>query len=367
MSEENGSKGCSIAVVWLVLLAILGGAVWFLYTKPKNEQLNQDTGSSSQYTHELSIAADLFSGYAVLRSAQMRDNLKSDGIRLTMVDDGADYGARLEALEDGDVQMAVYTIDSLMMAGAKAGSFPASIVMLIDETKGADAVLAYKSAVASLHDLDDSTARFVLTPSSPSEFLARVVKSHFQLPNLSGDWMIEADGAAAVLKKMKSAKQSDKTSIHSDKDNGLSVTPQRVGTFTQRIGCDPVRLQQRYRPQHNVTPIHQARHTVADLRAEVRHRRSCQSAVVRRVGHRGRERVFAATLDRRSRRQQFGLGRALGREHGRQDRSSLGQGARLVDHNRADALECLERLGIFDEYTDAGATSGADHDGHRRR
>jgi ABC-type nitrate/sulfonate/bicarbonate transport system substrate-binding protein/outer membrane protein OmpA-like peptidoglycan-associated protein len=211
MSEENGSKGCIIAVVWLVLLAILGGAVWFLYTKPKNEQLNQDTGSSSQYTHELSIAADLFSGYAVLRSAQMRDNLKSDGIRLTMVDDGADYGARLEALEDGDVQMAVYTIDSLMMAGAKAGSFPASIVMLIDETKGADAVLAYKSAVASLHDLDDSTARFVLTPSSPSEFLARVVKSHFQLPNLSGDWMIEADGAAAVLKKMKSAKQSDKT------------------------------------------------------------------------------------------------------------------------------------------------------------
>ena len=158
MSEENGSKGCLIAVVWLVLLAILGGAVWFLYTKPKEEQLNQDTGSSSQYTHELSIAADLFSGYAVLRSAQMRDNLKLEGIRLTMVDDGADYGARLEALEDGDVQMAVYTIDSLLMAGAKAGGFPASIVMLIDETKGADAVLAYKSAVASLQELDNADA-----------------------------------------------------------------------------------------------------------------------------------------------------------------------------------------------------------------
>ena len=211
MSEENGSKGCLIAVVWLVLLAILGGAVWFLYTKPKEEQLNQDTGSSSQYTHELSIAADLFSGYAVLRSAQMRDNLKLEGIRLTMVDDGADYGARLEALEDGDIQMAVYTIDSLLMAGAKAGGFPASIVMLIDETKGADAVLAYKSAVASLQELDNADARFVLTPSSPSEFLARVVKSHFKLPNLSADWMIESSGSADVLKKMKSAKQSDKS------------------------------------------------------------------------------------------------------------------------------------------------------------
>ena len=211
MSEGNGSKGCIVAIVWLVLLAILGGAVWFFYTKPKSEQLNQATGSSSQYTHELSIAADLFSGYAVLRSAQMRDNLKSEGIRLTTVDDGADYGARLEALEDGDVQMAVYTIDSLLMAGAKAGGFPASIVMVIDETKGADAVLAYKSAVASLQDLDDPKARFVLTPSSPSEFLARVVKSHFKLPNLSGDWMIEADGAADVLQKMKDADRSDKT------------------------------------------------------------------------------------------------------------------------------------------------------------
>ena len=211
MSEGSGSKGCMVAVVWLVLLAILGGAVWIFYTKPRDDQLNQATGSSSQYTHEVTIAADLFSGYAVLRSAQMRDNLKASGIRLTMEDDKADYGARLEALEDGDVQMAVYTIDSLLMAGAKAGGFPASIVMVIDETKGADAVLAFKDAVASLQDLDDLDARFVLTPSSPSEFLARVVKSHFKLPNLSGDWMIEADGAADVLKKMKAANRSDKT------------------------------------------------------------------------------------------------------------------------------------------------------------
>ena len=200
-----------VAVVWLVLLAILGGAVWFFYTKPRDEQLNQATGSSSQYTHEVTIAADLFSGYAVLRSAQMRDNLKASGIRLTMEDDKADYGARLEALEDGDVQMAVYTIDSLLMAGANAGGFPASIVMVIDETKGADAVLAYKDAVGLLQDLDDPDARFVLTPSSPSEFLARVVKSHFKLPNLSGDWMIEADGAADVLQKLKDADRADKT------------------------------------------------------------------------------------------------------------------------------------------------------------
>ena len=177
MSEGGGSKGCMVAVDWLDLLAILGGAVWFFYTKPRDEQLNQATGSSSQYTHEVTIAADLFSGYAVLRSAQMRDNLKASGIRLTMEDDKADYGARLEALEDGDVQMAVYTIASLLMAGANAGGFPASIVMVIDETKGADAVLAYKDAVGSLQDVEDPDARDVLTTRTPREDLAGVVQS----------------------------------------------------------------------------------------------------------------------------------------------------------------------------------------------
>ncbi|GIT05423.1 MAG: hypothetical protein CM1200mP29_08340 [Verrucomicrobiota bacterium] len=74
----------------------------------------------------------------------MRENLKLEGIRLTMVDDGADYGARLEALGEGDVQMAVYTIDSLLRArGPKPGGFPASIVMVIDKTqRGGGAVLA---------------------------------------------------------------------------------------------------------------------------------------------------------------------------------------------------------------------------------
>jgi hypothetical protein len=40
------------------------------------------------------------------------------------------------------VQLAVFTIDSLITAGAKAGDFPGSIVLVIDETKGGDAIVA---------------------------------------------------------------------------------------------------------------------------------------------------------------------------------------------------------------------------------
>ena len=180
MSEDKGSsKGCIVAVVWLVILVIAAVAYRILVTEPNEEQLHSDTGSDSRYTHEVKIQADLFSGYAVLRSEEMKKNLRLDQIRLTMVEDEADYDARLSALEDGDVEMAVFTIDSLIMAGAKLGRFPASIVMVIDETKGADAVLAYEEGVKTVQDLNSSDAGFILTPSSPSEFLARVVKSHF--------------------------------------------------------------------------------------------------------------------------------------------------------------------------------------------
>ena len=92
MSEGKSSKGCILAVVWLVILVILGVAVWVFYTKPKEEQRQRaeeqrqsDTGSDSRYTHEVRIQADLISGYAVLRSEEMKKNLRLQQIRLTRV------------------------------------------------------------------------------------------------------------------------------------------------------------------------------------------------------------------------------------------------------------------------------------------
>jgi hypothetical protein len=102
-------------------------------------------------------------------------------------------------LRDGQTQFAVFTIDSLLAAGAKGGDFPATIVWVIDETKGSDAMVAYPSGVANLQDLNHASARIVLTPNSPSEFLARVVLANFHLPNLPEQWKVEANGAGAVF------------------------------------------------------------------------------------------------------------------------------------------------------------------------
>ena len=97
MAEGKGFKGCIVAVVWLVILAVLAITVRFFWTEPQNEKLQSDTGSNSSYSHEVKIQADLFSGYSVLRSDEIKKNLRYDGIRLTMVKDEADYDSRLEA------------------------------------------------------------------------------------------------------------------------------------------------------------------------------------------------------------------------------------------------------------------------------
>ena len=45
---------------------------------------------------------------------------------------------------------------------------------------------------------------------------------------------------------------------------------------------------------------------------------------------------------------------------------ALGERAGLVDHERVDLLQHLERLGVLDQDAGRGAAAGADHDRHRR-
>ncbi|MFH2002698.1 MAG: phosphate ABC transporter substrate-binding/OmpA family protein [Planctomycetota bacterium] len=208
MADKKVTGYLLAAALWIVLLGILAMATKYFVMPYFEDELEDETGSESRYQYEITVATDSFSGYSILRSPVMKSQLKGQGCKLTVHDDQADLESRMEALSDGDLQMAVFTVDSLLTLGARYTSFPGSIVMIIDETKGADAMVAYRGAVDSLQDLDDPKARIVLTPRSPSEFLARTVIAHFNLPNLPDRWWVEAEGAGDVYRKFRSA---DKT------------------------------------------------------------------------------------------------------------------------------------------------------------
>lgn len=201
--SETRARSCLIAVVlWCVILAVLGVAYRFLVHPHLKQKLEGATSATSQYQDELAVAVDSFSGYAVLRSDLLRRELKARQVKYTVAEDGGDINARLKALQQGKVQLAAFSIDSLLLAGSRLRDYPGTIVLVLDESKGGDAIVA-GAGVGSLQDLNRAEARIVLTPDSPSEFFARIVLAHFNLPNLPAKWWVEANGPKGVYQQLR--------------------------------------------------------------------------------------------------------------------------------------------------------------------
>ncbi len=202
------SKGklLALCLVWLIVVAVLAVAYRALIYPSMRNRLLSGTGSDSNYRATVEMAMDSFSGYAILRSDTFHDELMRQRIRVNMIDDGADYVTRINQLRRGEINMAVFTIDALLTVSADLDAIPGTIVAIVDETRGADAIVAYQETVPNIDALNDPQMRFVLTPNSPSETLARVVMSTFNLQNLPPRPFVPAQDAEAVYRLYRQAK-----------------------------------------------------------------------------------------------------------------------------------------------------------------
>jgi outer membrane protein OmpA-like peptidoglycan-associated protein/ABC-type nitrate/sulfonate/bicarbonate transport system substrate-binding protein len=208
MSEQRNKKMLILVAVWIVVIAVIGGGVKYFFFPHQQAKLESLTSSGTSYSRgQLTLAADSFSGYAVIRSDDFRNRLKSLGLKLVVEDDKADYLARIKALKSGKIDMAVFTVDSLVSAAAEINEIPGTIILVIDESKGADAIVANEKVMSQLQDLDNPTSKLVLTPASPSEFFARVTMAHFNLTNLEQRWE-SANGSTDVLRVLRSTDPS---------------------------------------------------------------------------------------------------------------------------------------------------------------
>lgn len=212
------------SVVWLIFLSILAMG-WRYFISPmlqKNVEQEQktahnnvirQTSSNSRYKHQINFAFDSFSGYSILRSEHFAKEMENCGIKCNFVDDKADYLGRLKRLASGELEMAVFTLDALVKTSAELGDLPAAIIAFVDETRGADAMITYKAAIPNIDALNSPDVKFILTPDSPSETLARVIISHFGLKNLDQNSFIKVKDAEEVYKKYLQAKPADKTAF----------------------------------------------------------------------------------------------------------------------------------------------------------
>ncbi len=126
------------------------------------------------------LALDSFLGYCIFRSPEFKERLINQGIKLHLVDDGGNYKKRISTLEKGETPLALFTIDALITTSADlAGPPPAAIVMLVDESRGADAMIGSRQILPNLGAMNRKDVKIILTGDSPSETLARVVQSQF--------------------------------------------------------------------------------------------------------------------------------------------------------------------------------------------
>ena len=194
-----------IVVIWGLILG--GGAAAYYYLFPtKADDTKVVTGGDKDKDKDkdhgplkkLKLALDSFSGYCIFRSDEFKKKLAAQGYDFEWVDDKADYPARMKSVQAGETPLAVFTIDALLNTTPANGDPPATIIMVIDETRGADAMIGLDPGMKDVDGLNRTDAKIVLVADSPSETLSRVVRSQFKLPKLpilKSDYLIPAKDA----------------------------------------------------------------------------------------------------------------------------------------------------------------------------
>ena len=195
-------KHAKVAFV-LVLVGMVSAGIWRAI-EPKLSDITQvETSDAKAMKGNITIGVDGWVGYFPLCSPQLKKRLRRAGYGIKCVDDAANYQDRFKKLKKSQYQFAAATVDSYILNG-EAYDYPGPIISVIDESKGGDAIVAWKDKFSTLDDLkkvDDFTVAY--TPDSPSHHLIKSVASHFDIKNLrDGGRHIRTEGSEAALKAL---------------------------------------------------------------------------------------------------------------------------------------------------------------------
>jgi hypothetical protein len=201
-------KKTPIFVILFLLVCIPG-----LYLAKKmipvlKSRVQQQTSDAKDLKGKITLAIDDWIGYYPISSGRMKKAMRSEGYMLDIANDGGDYPARMKKLREGELDFAVVTVDSYILNAAPL-DFPATIVAILDESKGGDAMVAYTNVVSSLDSFKSFTAqtmpKIAYTPASPSQHLLKAISSHFNVPalkNIGRNQRVETKDSQEALKDL---------------------------------------------------------------------------------------------------------------------------------------------------------------------
>jgi len=168
----------------LIILLAGGFFAWSKLIKPalddkdkaaKEEAIGKST-SVKKYGTMIKVAGDPWSGYSTFRNEpRLQSALAKDDIGIEYIDDEKlyDQDARMAALADGKLDVALTTVDAFLQHGTKHkdknGLYPGVILWSIDESNGGDAIFLSKER-KSFDDVR-GTDKVCFSTGTPSEHL----------------------------------------------------------------------------------------------------------------------------------------------------------------------------------------------------
>jgi outer membrane protein OmpA-like peptidoglycan-associated protein/ABC-type nitrate/sulfonate/bicarbonate transport system substrate-binding protein len=230
----------------IALVVLLFGAIGILgyWYRDKTTVENafvasSDAGNTQQ---RIRIGVDSWVGYYPLCSGILKKRLREIGYSLECTDDKADMASRMKKLAAGELEFAVATADSYVVAG-QSDRYPGVVVSVIYESKGGDAIIARTKKIDSLDALKQGQPKVAFTPNSPSEYFAKSLSVHFDVQTLGKgkNWRVETSGSAAALKALRDGSVDVAVLWEPDVSRALSDQTFRrlVGTEqTQRLIVD---------------------------------------------------------------------------------------------------------------------------------
>ncbi len=214
--SSNGRPGPLLRIgIPLVILGAAGYFGWVKFVQPiiqekyKEKALNSSTSlSGKKFKKIIKIAGDPWSGYSTFRNEpRLAEELAKSEIGIDYIDDEKYYDQyeRMKALADGEIDIALTTVDAFLQHGAKNkkdGIYPGVILWNIDESNGGDAIFLQKGK--SSFDEVKRSDRVCYSTGTPSEHLWDFASLSFSaLEDLSTDNGVVAKDCWEKLKQGK--------------------------------------------------------------------------------------------------------------------------------------------------------------------
>lgn len=170
--------------------------------------VNSDTLSASdaaKIKHTVNVGVDDWAGYFYLCSPKTRAFAIEKGVLIKCEDDGVDFDKRFNGLKDGSLQLAAMTADTFTRQIDKHRSRFASVIAVIDESSGGDAILVNKSFATDTESFKAAKRISIgFTPESPSSMLVTSWVSDFgiDLSDTTKYSVVEANGSQDACGKL---------------------------------------------------------------------------------------------------------------------------------------------------------------------